>query len=180
MTTLASRKCGPCSGKTAPLAADGVRDMLREVPEWKLNADGKRISRNWRVRDFSTGLDFFRRIEDVALFTARAAHEHVAHALGCVLGAGTGALRRFVVGMRVDLEQTQVVGHPVTVPRRDYCARRSTESVVAPIPRSRLVPRDRQENSGSSARASRRPSAASTVPGRARPVMRLARLTTGP
>src|SRR5690349_1913759 len=66
MTTLASRKCGPCSGKTAPLAADGVRDMLREVPEWKLNADGKRIARNWRVRDFSTGLDFFRRIEDVA------------------------------------------------------------------------------------------------------------------
>ena len=66
MTTLASRKCGPCSGKTAPLAADCVREMLREVPEWKLNADGKRIARNWRVRDFSTGLDFFRRIEDVA------------------------------------------------------------------------------------------------------------------
>jgi 4a-hydroxytetrahydrobiopterin dehydratase len=36
------------------------------VPEWKLSADGKRISRSWRVRDFMTGLDFFRRIGDVA------------------------------------------------------------------------------------------------------------------
>lgn len=65
-TNLATRKCGPCSGKTAPLAADRVRELLGQVPQWKLNPDGKRIARNWRVRDFSTGLDFFCRIGDVA------------------------------------------------------------------------------------------------------------------
>jgi 4a-hydroxytetrahydrobiopterin dehydratase len=65
-TKLSERRCGPCSGKTAPLADNRVREMLREVPEWKLNPDGKRIARNWRVKDFSAGLDFFRRIEDVA------------------------------------------------------------------------------------------------------------------
>jgi 4a-hydroxytetrahydrobiopterin dehydratase len=65
-TNLASRKCGPCSGKTAPLAAERARELLREVPEWKMTPDGKGIARRWRVRDFSTGLDFFCRIGDVA------------------------------------------------------------------------------------------------------------------
>jgi 4a-hydroxytetrahydrobiopterin dehydratase len=68
MTTsnLASQKCGPCSGKTAPLPADRVQELLREVPDWKLTADNRRIARKWRVKDFATGLDFFNRIGDVA------------------------------------------------------------------------------------------------------------------
>ena len=65
-TALAARKCGPCSGKTRPLAAERAAELLAEVPDWKLSADGKRISRSWRVRDFATGLDFFRRIAEVA------------------------------------------------------------------------------------------------------------------
>ena len=65
-TELAARKCAPCSGKVAPLAPEKVRELLAGVPDWKLSADGKRISRSWRVRDFLAGLDFFRRIADVA------------------------------------------------------------------------------------------------------------------
>jgi len=65
-TALADRKCGPCSGKTRPLATEKSRELLAEVPRWKLSGDGKKISRSWRVRDFMTGLDFFRRIADVA------------------------------------------------------------------------------------------------------------------
>lgn len=63
---LAARKCGPCSGKTRPLEPDRVRALLAEVPDWRLAADGRRIGRSWRVRDFATGLDFFRRIAEVA------------------------------------------------------------------------------------------------------------------
>jgi 4a-hydroxytetrahydrobiopterin dehydratase len=65
-STLAARKCEPCSGKTKPLAAERVAELLAEVPDWKLSADGRRISRSWRVRDFATGLDFFGRIAEVA------------------------------------------------------------------------------------------------------------------
>jgi 4a-hydroxytetrahydrobiopterin dehydratase len=65
-TELAARKCAPCAGKVSPLAPDKVRELLAGVPGWKLSADGRRISRSWRVRDFPTGLDFFRRIADVA------------------------------------------------------------------------------------------------------------------
>jgi 4a-hydroxytetrahydrobiopterin dehydratase len=63
---LASRKCAPCSGKTAPLDPARVRELLAQVPDWKLGPDGKRITRQWRVLDFGTGLDFFCRIADVA------------------------------------------------------------------------------------------------------------------
>jgi len=63
---LATRKCAPCSGKTQPLDPERVRELLAKVPDWKLGADGKRISRSWRVLDFAAGLDFFCRIADVA------------------------------------------------------------------------------------------------------------------
>ncbi|MBA4191890.1 MAG: 4a-hydroxytetrahydrobiopterin dehydratase [Planctomycetaceae bacterium] len=65
-TKLAARSCVPCTGNTAQLAPEKVRELLAHVPAWKLTADGKRISRSWRVLDFVTGLDFFRRIGDVA------------------------------------------------------------------------------------------------------------------
>ena len=65
-TELAARKCAPCSGKTAALTPDRVRELLAPVPAWKLSPDGKRIARSWRVLDFATALDFFRRIADVA------------------------------------------------------------------------------------------------------------------
>ena len=63
---LAARRCAPCSGTVAALPPDRVRELLALVPAWKLSADGKRIARSWRVRDFATALDFFRRVADVA------------------------------------------------------------------------------------------------------------------
>ena len=65
-TDLANKTCTPCGGNTAPLAPEKVRELLPQVPAWKLSADGKRIARGWRVHDFLTALAFFRRIADVA------------------------------------------------------------------------------------------------------------------
>ncbi|MBA4062675.1 MAG: 4a-hydroxytetrahydrobiopterin dehydratase [Isosphaera sp.] len=63
---LAAKSCTPCGGGTPPLPSEKVRELLRHVPDWRLAADGKRIVRAWRVKDFAAGLDFFRRIGDVA------------------------------------------------------------------------------------------------------------------
>ena len=49
------------------------------------------------------------RVEDVARLAARAAHEHVAHAFRGVLRGRARTLRRFVVGVRVHLEQAELV-----------------------------------------------------------------------
>jgi 4a-hydroxytetrahydrobiopterin dehydratase len=63
---LAARKCVPCTGQTPTLSAARVAELLPRVPGWELGAGGKRIARRWRVADFLTGLEFFRRVADVA------------------------------------------------------------------------------------------------------------------
>jgi 4a-hydroxytetrahydrobiopterin dehydratase len=65
-SNLAARKCVACSDKTQPLDRAGIEKLLPQIPDWLLSKDGKRLSRNWRVLDFMTGLEFFQRIGDVA------------------------------------------------------------------------------------------------------------------
>ena len=36
------------------------------MPDWKLAADGKRIRREWRVKNFVEGLAFFNRVGEIA------------------------------------------------------------------------------------------------------------------
>jgi 4a-hydroxytetrahydrobiopterin dehydratase len=43
-----------------------VRHYLSAVPQWKLTADGKRLRREWRAKDFTAALDFFNRVGQVA------------------------------------------------------------------------------------------------------------------
>jgi 4a-hydroxytetrahydrobiopterin dehydratase len=65
-TDLTHRHCRACEGGVPALSADEVREHLRAVPHWRLSDDGKRIRRDWRVKDFATALDFFRRVGEVA------------------------------------------------------------------------------------------------------------------
>jgi 4a-hydroxytetrahydrobiopterin dehydratase len=65
-TDLAARGCVPCSGKTQPLDREKIQQLLPQVPGWQLTGDGKRLGRSWAVLDFLIGLDFFRRIGEVA------------------------------------------------------------------------------------------------------------------
>lgn len=65
-TGLADKHCQPCEGGVPPLSAEQVREHLAALPNWKLSGDGKRIRREWRVKDFATALDFFNRVGAVA------------------------------------------------------------------------------------------------------------------
>jgi 4a-hydroxytetrahydrobiopterin dehydratase len=55
-----------CESGVPALPPDKVREMLKAVPAWNLTADEKRIRREWRVRDFTTALDFFQRVGQIA------------------------------------------------------------------------------------------------------------------
>jgi 4a-hydroxytetrahydrobiopterin dehydratase len=48
------------------LSTEAVQENLAAVPQWRLSGDGKRLRREWRVKDFATGLDFFNRIGSIA------------------------------------------------------------------------------------------------------------------
>jgi 4a-hydroxytetrahydrobiopterin dehydratase len=63
---LTRKHCVPCEGGVPPLAPEQVRDDLPAVPQWRLTPDGKRLRREWRVKDFATALDFFIRIGRIA------------------------------------------------------------------------------------------------------------------
>jgi 4a-hydroxytetrahydrobiopterin dehydratase len=63
---LAQKHCVPCEGGVPTLDAAQVRDHLRAVPQWRVTDDGQRIRREWRVKNFVAGLDFFRRVGEVA------------------------------------------------------------------------------------------------------------------
>jgi 4a-hydroxytetrahydrobiopterin dehydratase len=65
-TTLKQKHCRPCEGGVQPLSADEVRANLAALPQWKMTSDGKIIRREWRVKNFATALDFFRRVGEVA------------------------------------------------------------------------------------------------------------------
>src|SRR6266851_5099924 len=63
---LTRKRCAPCEGGVKALESAKVQEYLRAVPQWKLTGDSKRIRREWRVKDFVTALDFFRRVGDIA------------------------------------------------------------------------------------------------------------------
>ena len=69
MTTAAEltrKRCVSCETGAKALPAEQVRDLLPSVAGWKLADDGRRIGREWKVRDFLTALDFFQRIAAIA------------------------------------------------------------------------------------------------------------------
>jgi 4a-hydroxytetrahydrobiopterin dehydratase len=66
VTDLTQKHCAPCEGGVKPLSADQVDRYLAALRDWKLAAEGKRIRREWRVKDFMAGLDFFNRVGNLA------------------------------------------------------------------------------------------------------------------
>jgi 4a-hydroxytetrahydrobiopterin dehydratase len=64
--TLTDKHCAACEGGTPVLEARQVHKLLVEVPDWKLLPSGKRIRREWVVKDFVAGLEFFRRVGELA------------------------------------------------------------------------------------------------------------------
>jgi 4a-hydroxytetrahydrobiopterin dehydratase len=65
-TDLTRKRCMACESGVPPLKPDEVRAYLQAVPQWRPSDDGRRIRREWRVKDFATALDFFRRVGQVA------------------------------------------------------------------------------------------------------------------
>jgi 4a-hydroxytetrahydrobiopterin dehydratase len=63
---LQGKRCVPCEGGVPPLSQEQIHLYLTALPEWKLTDDGKRIRREWRVKNFAAALDFFNRVGQVA------------------------------------------------------------------------------------------------------------------
>jgi 4a-hydroxytetrahydrobiopterin dehydratase len=63
---LVAKKCVPCEGGVAALTPDEARERLAGLGGWRLTHDGKRIRRDWTVKNFMAGLAFFNRVAELA------------------------------------------------------------------------------------------------------------------
>ena len=66
ISNLAKKHCTPSDKGGKVLTLSQRKDYLALVPDWVLDADGKRIRRKWVVKDFLTALDFFSRVGRIA------------------------------------------------------------------------------------------------------------------
>ena len=63
---LTSKKCVPCEGGVDACPLPFVNEQLEKLPGWYLTNNNERIRKDWTVKNFVTGLDFFNRVGELA------------------------------------------------------------------------------------------------------------------
>ncbi len=63
---LSAKKCVPCEGGVDPYTTEQARDQLHTMVGWSLTEDGKRIRKEWVVKNFMSGIEFFERVAELA------------------------------------------------------------------------------------------------------------------
>jgi 4a-hydroxytetrahydrobiopterin dehydratase len=80
MTELATKTCTPCRGGVPPLDRQQAEAYLEQADEWQLLAEGKRIERRFRFKNFREALAFVDRVG--ALAEAEAHHPDISFGWG--------------------------------------------------------------------------------------------------
>ncbi len=63
---LVQKKCVPCEGGVPKYDLEQSRAQLSTLSGWRLTQDGQRIRKDWTVKNFMAGIDFFNRVAEVA------------------------------------------------------------------------------------------------------------------
>lgn len=63
---LAAKKCLPCEGGVEPCTLREAEAQLEKLQGWHLTHSGQRIRKDWTVKNFMAGIEFFNRVAEVA------------------------------------------------------------------------------------------------------------------
>ena len=63
---LTKKKCLPCEGGVDPYSPIDAKAQLANHEGWYLTHDGQRIRKDWKVKNFMAGMDFFKKCAEVA------------------------------------------------------------------------------------------------------------------
>lgn len=63
---LKQKRCVPCEGGVPKLSEQEVSNLLNTVSGWKLTHGGQRIRKDWVVKNFVAGMQFFEGIAQLA------------------------------------------------------------------------------------------------------------------
>ncbi len=65
-TNLARKHCTPCDGGVPPLTLAQAHELLRLVPDWALEEDGRRLYRAFPSPDFQDAMKLAIRVAEIA------------------------------------------------------------------------------------------------------------------
>ena len=63
---LVGKKCKPCEGGVDPCPLPEAKQQLEKISGWYLTHEGQRIRKDWTVKNFMAGLNFFNEVAKVA------------------------------------------------------------------------------------------------------------------
>jgi 4a-hydroxytetrahydrobiopterin dehydratase len=63
---LLQKKCAPCEGGVAALDRTQAEAQLTKLSGWRLAQSGQRIRKEWIVKNFMAGMDFFGHVARLA------------------------------------------------------------------------------------------------------------------
>ena len=63
---LMHKKCSPCEGDLAVVKSAAAKAQLKKLPGWRMTHSGERIRKDWVVKNFTAGLEFFDRVGQLA------------------------------------------------------------------------------------------------------------------
>lgn len=66
MSDLTKQKCVPCEGGVDPLTQVEAEQLMKDVPQWQLAEDTKRISRVFTFKNWKQAMQFTNAIGEIA------------------------------------------------------------------------------------------------------------------
>lgn len=63
---LTAKKCLPCEGGVEAYSLDDARLQVTKLAGWRLTHDGQRIRKDWQVKNFMAGIQFFQQVATLA------------------------------------------------------------------------------------------------------------------
>lgn len=63
---LVMKKCVPCEGGVPKYSPADAVEQLKSLAGWRLTHDGQRIRRDWLVKNFVAGIEFFDAVAQLA------------------------------------------------------------------------------------------------------------------
>jgi 4a-hydroxytetrahydrobiopterin dehydratase len=63
---LATKKCVPCEGGIPGYSPSEATEQLKKLQGWQFTHEGKRIRKQWTMKNFAAGMKFFNAVADLA------------------------------------------------------------------------------------------------------------------
>ena len=63
---LTQKKCVPCEGGVPKYSLEEAQAQLKTLDGWRLTHEGQRIRKDWTVKNFMAGMDFFNAVAKLA------------------------------------------------------------------------------------------------------------------